>query len=191
MCTAWAGPTKFVIIEGLVAIQSEPLQHRSIHSPGSSSGPFFPPAKCCCAGKTDPPGVPERELFSPLYLFSAHKALGTRPISHYCLLHSQYFLKLRLGQEQVLQEGGQGMCVKGMPFTSLELNLLCLVITSEGSNVFFFIVILAEWVLLVGYFAAQADALTRESSNINSLCAASVCFHRFWSGQQLLIKLPH
>lgn len=29
------------------------------------------------------------------------------------------------------------MDVKGVPFTSLELNLHCLVIASEGNNVFF------------------------------------------------------
>lgn len=102
-----AGTTQFLITEELVAIEFDPLRHRSIHSPGSSVDPFLR-AKCCCAGKTGPPGVPEREPFNPLYLFAAYKALSPRPISHYCLLHSQYFLKLRPQQEQALLEGEIG-----------------------------------------------------------------------------------
>lgn len=97
----------FLIIEELVAIQFDPLQHRSIHPPGSSADSFLR-AKCCCAGKTGPPGVPERELFNPLYLFAAYKALKAKPIFHYCLLHSQYFLKCRPQQEQAHLEGGIG-----------------------------------------------------------------------------------
>lgn len=98
---ARTGTTSFLISGELVAIQSDPPRHRSIHSPGPSTGPFLR-AKCCCAGKTGPPGVPEREPFNPLYLFAAHKALRPWPISHHCLLHSQYFLKLRPQQEQAL-----------------------------------------------------------------------------------------
>lgn len=107
MCGVQAGTTYFLIIEELVVIQRDLLRHRSIHSPGSSAGPFLR-AKCCCAGKTGPPGVPEREPFNPLYLFAACKALRPGPISHYCLLHPQCFLKLRPQQEQTLSEGGIG-----------------------------------------------------------------------------------
>lgn len=98
ICVCARPAQQFVIIEELVAIQCDPLQHRSIHSPGSSADPFLR-AKCCCAGKTGPPEVPEKEPFNPLYLFAAYKALRAKPISHYCLLHSQYFLKLRPQQE--------------------------------------------------------------------------------------------
>lgn len=108
---------------------------------GSLAEPLILRAKCCCAGKTGPPGVPESHSI-PLYLCAAQKALRDRADLSLLSL-STLNTSLNLGSDKSKPFRRGGGC--GAPFASLELNLHCLVITSEGNNVFFFIIIFTQW----------------------------------------------